>query len=110
MKLSKNHKMFVKPNARNNQSFNLAKKSKELYLYVFKEMMKPENYEAYKLKNAAVKTWKDYRPINIYLDAPRTFILKEITKQKSLVVYYEGTWRPLANLIPLNKTKQSSKK
>ena len=100
MKLSKKHKMYVRPHMSNDSVVNLAKQSAALYLYVFQEMVKPYNSSMYQKINKDVKHWKEYQPVDLHLDERRTLLLKAITKKETLVVYINGSWRPLAKLHP----------
>ena len=101
--------MFVRLNSQTSQAFNLAKQSKELYVFVFTEMTKPEMSAEYKKLNEFAKIPSDIKPVDIYLNERMSFLLKSITKQNSLTVYYEGTWRPLARLHYFSITKPKLK-
>lgn len=105
MKITKKHKLYVRLKSDSDSVSNLAKKSPALFLFVLNYMSKQVNIEAYQNKNSKVTSWNQYKAIDVYLDEKHSFLLSVITKKKELVVYYNGSWQPVVNLIP---TKQSA--
>lgn len=107
MKVIKKHKMYVRPNSKNDSIRNLAKLSPELYIFVFEQFTKKGAEAKYQSINKDVKHWKDYKPVDIFLSENMSNAMRKITKKENITVYYNGSWRPLARLNP--KTQQLCK-
>ena len=107
MNLTKKHKIYFRDPI-SKSARRLDKANMYLYMFIIKEFLNGDAEKRYQELNKEVTHWKNYKAIDIYtLPVELQVEMEKITKQKSLEVFYGGTWKPLARL---HKFKKETKK
>lgn len=98
MYLTKKHKMYYR-DPKSGTARRLDKTSRKLYLYIINIFIKGNAEKRYQEVNKTVTHWRGYKAIDL-LDLPVELQaeVEKLTKQKSIEIYYGGTWKPLVRL------------
>jgi len=106
MKITKKHKLYFREKGLSIR--RLDKASPGIYIYILRQFIEGDANEKYWKLNEKVNHWSDYRPIEMILptelnDSFKTLVnLAGSQKTNTVTISYNGSWRPLVNLMILN--------
>jgi hypothetical protein len=108
-KINRNHKLYVRDLKGGLR--RLDKISLDIYGRIIILFLKGDGEKRYSLLNTDVKSWDQLKPLQMPLDKVDAIEFMKLqkalgTKSKSIVVSYNGSWKPLVNLymfVPKDK-------
>ena len=100
MKINKKHKLYFRDQV--TQSVRrLDKASPIIYAFVIKHFLENDGQKEHQELNKDVKSWKEYKPVQLPLPEEYHQEFKKLSRTKGLVISYNSSWLPLANLYHL---------
>jgi len=103
LKITKKHKLFYrteKGELRNLQRANII-----TYLWLIDQFLNKGWNQIYFDVNKDVKKWNQFKPLVKEPPAEIKTELQKLTKGKAMTFYYNGSWKPLINLINIQKNE-----
>lgn len=103
-KVLKKHKLYFR-DEKTGAARNLGKVNYKLFLFIIQEFVLKGGEYRYQKLNKGVNHWSKFKALPLSVPKELNGEFDKVTKKHSLLLSYDGTWKPLVSLIRFNDSE-----